>query len=353
MTRMRYEHPASRGCPTPFPKIITFIVLPRPPGISSVFSALPLFASARLHGTRVQQAHHEVRLVQEAERCEPFGLRGFPHAGEVDVGGDVPLTRIGQPRRRRTNAFASGRRVTRKRRQGAGAVGRRIEVVRLVPVVDQDDEPAGEPARDIADPFDGAQVDFSAPPGLERNSGTREVVGQRRCGRRPLNRREPLAVTADSLAYRIGDDVDLAQPVLTHHDLVHGHGIQQLVGDEHSFKRRRQRVGRGVQPVGGVGERRPLGGACGGARLDEMQPQTVVQRPIPFASGAEDVCREPAVARAGFDEVEAGIRNCGIVELRISAISAICTSSSSPNIGPTSTLVKKSPARPERRSARA
>ena len=36
-----------------------------------------------------------------------------------------------------------------------------------------------------------------------------------------------------------------------------------------------------------------------------------------------------------------------------SAISATCTASSSPKSGPTSTLVKKSPARPDRRAARA
>ena len=37
----------------------------------------------------------------------------------------------------------------------------------------------------------------------------------------------------------------------------------------------------------------------------------------------------------------------------IRAISAICSARSSPNIGPTSVLVKKSPSRPERRGARA
>src|SRR5262249_26563645 len=39
VTRTLSEHPASAGAPTPLPRIRTFIVLPRPPGITRVLSA--------------------------------------------------------------------------------------------------------------------------------------------------------------------------------------------------------------------------------------------------------------------------------------------------------------------------
>jgi hypothetical protein len=42
VTRTRYEQPASAGRPTSLPRINTFIVLPRPPGISSIFQREPL-----------------------------------------------------------------------------------------------------------------------------------------------------------------------------------------------------------------------------------------------------------------------------------------------------------------------
>ena len=64
--------------------------------------------------------------------------------------------------------------------------------------------------------------------------------------------------------------------------------------------------------------------------------------------GAHNIGCESPVAGADLDEIESG----GLRRRR-AAISAICLSSSSPNSGPTSTLVKKSPARPERWAARA
>ena len=108
-----------------------------------------------------------------------------------------------------------------------------------------------------------------------------------------------------------------------------------------------------------AGERRALRGARAGARLDEVQARPLVERRIAAARGAEDVGRQPAVSGAGFDEIEAGLeapaRHLGTrgLDRRMPAISAIWISSSSPNTGPTSTLVKKSPARPDRWAARA
>ena len=49
VTRIRYEQPRSAGVPTPLPRISTLCVLPRPPGISSVFSA------RRLSGREVRK----------------------------------------------------------------------------------------------------------------------------------------------------------------------------------------------------------------------------------------------------------------------------------------------------------
>src|SRR6185295_19711402 len=46
VTRIRYEQPRSAGVPTPLPKIMTLCVLPRPPGITRVFSARDRSATA-------------------------------------------------------------------------------------------------------------------------------------------------------------------------------------------------------------------------------------------------------------------------------------------------------------------
>ena len=99
-----------------------------------------------------------------------------------------------------------------------------------------------------------------------------------------------------------------------------------------------------------------------------MKACAFVEARIAPPRGAKDVGGEAAIAGAGFDEIkgtaefaesaESGTVLCALWVLggfvsRIPAISAIWISSSSPKIGPTSTLVKKSPARPDRWAARA
>ncbi len=235
-----------------------------------------------------------------------------------------------------------------------------VELIRFVPVVNQHDESACEALGGVADPVDRAEVDLHAPPGLERDAETLEIRCQRRRGERTFDEHECTAVRLPALGVDV--DVHLAQAIFAHDDLVHGKRIEQLVRDEHAFELLGQRRRRGRQTLGGVAERCRLGGAGIGARFDQVEAQATVERRIAPSDGAEDVGGEPAVAGAGFDEIESGF-GLGIWDLAAiwdsvwdvsnAAISAICASSSSPKIGPTSTLVKKSPARPDRWAARA
>ena len=148
-------------------------------------------------------------------------------------------------------------------------------------------------------------------------------------------------------------DVDLAQAVLAHHDLVHRQRVEQLVGDQHAFERRpaasvadeasRSATSPSVAALRARAPRRWLRRDAAAMRVVEVGMARASRR-----AG----CRPPAgrcrrrLRRGRIWNLESGIRECA-------AISAICTSSSSPNSGPTSTLVKKSPARPERWAARA
>ena len=88
--------------PTPLPRISTFIVLPRPPGISSVFSASRLHcrSSVRLR-SRLEfgERQQKVRLIEKAERRAALRFGRRADAREVDVRGDVLLARLAQPRR--------------------------------------------------------------------------------------------------------------------------------------------------------------------------------------------------------------------------------------------------------------
>src|SRR5437762_13321962 len=60
VARTRNEHPRSAGEPTPLPRISTLCVLPRPPGMTSVL--------------RCRDSQQKIRLVEEAERLQPFTL---------------------------------------------------------------------------------------------------------------------------------------------------------------------------------------------------------------------------------------------------------------------------------------
>ena len=102
---------------------------------------------------------------------------------------------------------------------------------------------------------------------------------------------------------------------------------------------------------------RPEDGRLCGPRLrapfHEVQPHGAVEVGVVPLGGVEHVARQPAIARAGFDQIEPGRVRSGPARRRpvcvsASHISANWLASSSPNSGPRSTLVKKSPSRPDR-----
>ena len=217
---------------------------------------------------------------------------------------------------------------------------------RVVAVIDEHDEPAAQAPRRVAHPVDRAQVDLGAPSGLERDAESIQIRGERRRGRWPFDSDE-----ARGMVLAGGHHIDLAQSVLAHHHLMHGHCVDELVGHEHAFEALGQRRGARGEPAAHLAERRALLAARRRARFDQMKPDAIVEGREVRLRGAQDVGRQTSVARAGFDEVVvAGGR---WLVLRMSAISASCIARSSPKSGPTSTLVKKSPARPERWAARA
>ena len=150
---------------------------------------------------------------------------------------------------------------------------------------------------------------------------------------------------------------DLAKSVLCHDDRVRGHRVEQFVGVDDAVDlggQSRAAVGeqRSVRP-----ERLDLRGACGRRLLDEGQANGRVElgvrslRPVEDVAGQASSCpRRPRPDRSGGD------RGSGIWDWtwrRTRHISANCFASNSPKIGPTSTLVKKSPARPVFWAARA
>src|SRR5258708_3274023 len=75
----------------------------------------------------------------------------------------------------------------------------------------------------LPDPLDGAQIDFDAPARLERDSKPIEVRGQLRCRGRTFAR-------SQGTARRL--DIDFAQPVAPHDDLMDGQRVEQLVGEQ-------------------------------------------------------------------------------------------------------------------------
>src|SRR5919204_5522214 len=96
----------------------------------------------------------------------------------------------------------------------------------------------------------------------------------------------------------------LPQPIVPHDDLMRGHRVEQLVGDEHAFERRGQRWFGGCQSIGHFAERGALSAARGGARFDELQAKAAVEVRMFAFGGAKDIRREPSVSRAGLDEIE-------------------------------------------------
>ena len=93
------------------------------------------------------------------------------------------------------------------------------------------------------------------------------------------------------------------------------------------------------------------------APFHQVQPHGAVERGMVPLGRVQDIARQPAIARAGFHQIEPGRVRSGPARRRIvdsaSYISANWLASSSPNSGPRSTLVKKSPSRPDCWPARA
>ena len=81
--------------------------------------------------------------------------------------------------------------------------------------------------------------------------------------------------------------------------------IEELVGDQHALERLGQGRGRCQAAVSGeAGEGRGMRAPGFGAGFDEMKTEPVAQRGMPLARRTEDIGGEPAVAGAGFDEIE-------------------------------------------------
>jgi len=87
------------------------------------------------------------------------------------------------------------------------------------------------------------------------------------------------------------------------------------------------------------------------ASLHEMRRDGVVERRMAEGCGVENVPAQAAIARGRFDEIEPSRGR--LPPPSSSQHSANRSASSVPKTGPTSTLVKKSPARPDRWAARA
>src|SRR2546422_9655427 len=162
----------------------------------------------------------------------------------------------------------------------SGCVRRRVQLARFVTVVDQEDEPAPQTPGRVAHPLDGAEVDLHAPAGLRVDAEPCEIFRKHWGGRGPFDyreaviilyisrdpaishragapppalllgasasqrlkavaRRRPRAVALGRIQNRtsLTDDVRLAQALFTHHHLMHGQCVEELVGDDHTVER--------------------------------------------------------------------------------------------------------------------
>ena len=190
VTRIRNEQPRSAGAPTPLPRISTLCVLPRPPGMSSVLSArrarfapgLRRFSRASTSGPAGSTSGRGSRA--SSGPSASAAARTLVKSTCAVMSCSPGCCSHGGVSARR---FGARHRVPRERRQRAAGVRRRVELARLVAVVDEDDEAAPQAPRRVADPVDRAQVDLDAPAGLERDAEPIEILGERRRRRRTLN----------------------------------------------------------------------------------------------------------------------------------------------------------------------
>ena len=162
------------------------------------------------------EAQQEIALVEQSEHLETLRLRGRPDRRQVHVGRDVPLARMAQPR----GAVRLMRVVTHRPDEMAVeggqrtcAVTLRVELLRRVTVVDQDDKAALEPPCGRAHPLDRRQVYLTAPAGGEVHVESREIVGERRA-------RGWSGAFDQAVPGKV--DVDLPQAVGGHRDSVRG-----------------------------------------------------------------------------------------------------------------------------------
>ena len=166
-----HAHPVraagKRRCPTPLPRISTLCVLPRPPGMSSVFSASRFFRSDTSRFGR-DQADQEIRLVEETERRQPLGF-GSRRTLVKSTCAVMSCSPASCSQAGASDDDSGPAAVWRANVVSVPAgVGRRIQLARLVAVVDQDDEPARSRRAAVADPVDGRRLIFDPPAGLER-----------------------------------------------------------------------------------------------------------------------------------------------------------------------------------------
>src|SRR5262245_56346262 len=127
---------------------------------------------------------------------------------------------------------------------------RRVELARLMTVVDEDHETTRQPPGRFTHPLDGRKIDLGPPARLERHAEPIEVLLKRRSGRGTLcSRQSQVAsrqscrtrlMTCDSRLttcdLRLMTDVDLLQPIVAHHDLMSRHRVEQLVRDQDAFE---------------------------------------------------------------------------------------------------------------------
>ena len=200
--------------PTPLPRISTLCVLPRPPGISSVFRARRCLRSRavrevrevrRFDGSR-RGAEQEIRLIEKPERRQAFGFGRRADAREVHVRRDVLLAGMREPRRRvgetiRAPPWCGARRSSAFPTRGSASTARAPR--------DRSRSGSTNPRRSrrAASRIQStrAQIDLDAPARLERDAEAVEIAGERRRRQRPFTRHE---------ASRSRDvDVHLAQAV--------------------------------------------------------------------------------------------------------------------------------------------
>ena len=151
----------------------------------------------------------------------------------------------------------------------------------------------------VADPVHGPEIDLGAPSRFERDAEPVQIRCERRRRRRAFACHQPWRPRYVN--------VDLAQTVSAHHDLMHRHRIEQLVRDEDAVKRGGKISGARREPADDLVERRALRVARGSAGLDEMEPDAIVERRLAEPQRAQNVGGQSAVARPGLEEIETGV----------------------------------------------